>query len=53
MNRNASIAALILIILAGVGLFSFNIGATVSYLAIGLVIAAFSALLLVTRKKRS
>ena len=53
MNRNASIAGLILIILAGVGLFSFNIGVTFSYLAIGLVIAAFIALLLVTKKKRS
>ena len=52
MNKNAIIAVLILVILAGVGLFSFNIGAPVSYVAIGLVIAAFIALLLVTRKKR-
>lgn len=45
------IAVLILIILGGVCLFSFNIGATISYMAIGMVIVAFIALLLVTRKK--
>jgi len=51
MNKNAIIAVLIFIILAGVALFSFNIGTTISYVAIGLVVAAFIALLFVTRKK--
>lgn len=51
MNKNAMIAVLIFIILGGVGLFSFNIGTTISYLAIGMVIVAFISLLFVTRKK--
>jgi hypothetical protein len=51
MNRTAIIAVLILIILAGIGLFSVNMGSTVSYLAIGVVTAAFIALLAVTRKR--
>ncbi|MGO9380379.1 MAG: LPXTG cell wall anchor domain-containing protein [Dissulfurispiraceae bacterium] len=52
MNKTPVIAVLILIVLAGVGLFFFNISTTVSYLAIGVVIAAFIALLFITRKKQ-
>lgn len=51
MNKNAIIAILIVIILAGVSLFAFNISSTVSYLAIGMVVVSFIALLVVTRKR--
>ncbi len=50
MNKNAIIAALILIILAGVALFALGVSKAGSYLAIGIVVVAFVALLLVTRK---
>ena len=51
MNKNVITTILILIILAGVGLFALSTSATTSYLAIGQVIIAFIGLLLATRKK--
>jgi hypothetical protein len=51
MNRNLFVAFVILIILAGVGLFFFYPSDTMSYIAIGLVLIGFIALFFVPQDK--
>jgi uncharacterized protein YjeT (DUF2065 family) len=51
MNRNLIVALIILIILAGVGLFFFHLSTTMSYIAIGLVIIGFISLFFLPRDK--
>jgi hypothetical protein len=51
MKKNLLVVFIILIILAGVGLFFFRLSDTMSYIAIGLVIIGFIALFFVPRSK--
>jgi hypothetical protein len=51
MNKNLLVAFIVLIILAGVGLFFLHLSDTMSYIAIGLVMIGFIALFFVPRDK--